>query len=76
VDSLQGEQIPLGHHAAQATISDQADVRDVSAGHGDGRVKGAGVRAEMKRRLDHAALNWLAEVDIDIGHGFAQVTQG
>ena len=43
VDPLQGEQVPLGHYAAQALVIHQADVGDMPFGHGHGGVEGAGL---------------------------------
>jgi hypothetical protein len=53
VDPLQGEQVALGDHAAQALVLDQADVGDVPLGHGDGGVEGAVIRRQEKRRMGH-----------------------
>lgn len=49
IDPLQGEQVTLGHHAAQALILDQADVSNVPLGHGNRRIEGAVIRRQIKR---------------------------
>ncbi|CAH0273272.1 hypothetical protein SRABI70_03547 [Pseudomonas sp. Bi70] len=75
VDALQGEQVALGHHAAQLAPLYQADVGDMPLGHGDGGVEGAGVRRQMKRRLGHQAADRLFQ-GAAVGHRAAQIAQG
>ena len=76
VHPLQGKQIALGHHAAQALVLDQADVGDMPLGHGDRGVEGAVVRGQEERRLGHMPFDGLAEIAGAIGHHLAQVAQG
>ncbi len=49
VDPLQGKQVPLRHHAAQASVPNQAHVGDMTTGHGDGCVERTGVGAQVER---------------------------
>ncbi|MNG09792.1 hypothetical protein D3C84_932270 [compost metagenome] len=76
VDPLQGKQIALRHHAAQALILDQADVGDVALGHGNRGIEGAVIRRQVKGRGGHEPLDGFVEVTAAIGHGLAQVAQG
>ncbi|MNJ34450.1 hypothetical protein D3C77_291640 [compost metagenome] len=76
VDPLQGEQVTLGDHAAQAFVFHQADVGDVPLGHGNGCIEGAGLGAQVERVGGHVAANGLGKVGTGVGHHLAQVAQG
>ncbi|MNN24656.1 hypothetical protein D3C81_1380970 [compost metagenome] len=55
VDPLQGEQVALRNHTAQASVFHQAYVGDMPLGHGHGCVEGAGLGAEVERLGGHVA---------------------
>ncbi|MNP10553.1 hypothetical protein D3C76_1027090 [compost metagenome] len=76
VDTLQGEQIALGDHPAQALVLDQADVGDVPFGHGNGGVESAGLGAQVERIVGHMAGDRLGKIGAGVGHHLAQVAQG
>ncbi len=76
VDPLQGKQITLRDHAAQALILDQADVGDVPLGHGNRGIEGTVVRRQEKRRPGHVPLDGFTEIAGAVGHHMAQVAQG
>ncbi|MOA08102.1 hypothetical protein D3C78_1278420 [compost metagenome] len=76
VDPLQGKQIALGNHAAQALVLDQADMGDVTLGHGNRRVECTVVRRQEKRRSGHVPFDGFVEISAAVGHGLTQVAQG
>ncbi|MNH15022.1 hypothetical protein D3C79_746280 [compost metagenome] len=76
VDPLQGKQVALRDHAAQALVVHQANMGNVSLGHGHGRVEGAGLGAEVEGFDGHVPFDRGTEVGIDSSDHLAQVTQG
>ena len=76
IDPLQGEQIAFGDHAAQLPVLYQADVGNVSLGHRDGRVEGAGLRWQVEGVGGHQLADWLLQVDAAAGDGATQIAQG
>jgi len=76
VHTLQGKQVALGHHAAQAMVFDQAHVGDMPLGHGDGGIEGAVVRREKERRRGHVRVDRQGEIAGAVGHHLAQIAQG
>ncbi|MNX98263.1 hypothetical protein D3C86_1306640 [compost metagenome] len=76
VDPLQGKQIALGNHAAQALVLDQADMGNVTLGHGNRRVECTVIRRQEERRPGHVPFDGFVEITAAVGHGLAQVAQG
>ncbi|MNG95585.1 hypothetical protein D3C79_546250 [compost metagenome] len=76
VDPLQGEQVALRNHTAQASVFHQAYVGDMPLGHGHGCVEGAGLGAEVERLGGHVPRDGRAQVGIGRSHHLAQVAQG
>ncbi|MNL01717.1 hypothetical protein D3C87_1221960 [compost metagenome] len=68
VHPLQGKQIALGDYAAQALILDQANVGDVSLGHGDRCIERTVIGRQVKRRPGHVPLDGFLEITDSAGH--------
>ncbi|MNN82481.1 hypothetical protein D3C81_1994190 [compost metagenome] len=76
VDPLQGEQVALGNHPAQALAIDHADVGDVPLGHGQGGVEGTGLGRQVEGRLGHDLGDGPGQVGAGVGDHPAQIAQG
>ena len=76
VDALQGKQVALGNHPAQAAVLHQADMGDVSLGHRHRRIEGAGLGRQGEGLLGHQLSDWLVEVAATVSYHPAQVAQG